>query len=472
MLKGISAAMWASLLLLAAPAAAAEPAMSWSSPVTVAPDTIIDIDCPTTSLCVAVDKSGDVITTTNPTGPATDWTAVDVINSSLHAVSCSSPSLCVAVSTAGQLVTSTDPTGGVAAWTTAKISGVGYLGAVDCGVGVCAALDAEGRILLSSNPTGGAGAWTIMEQIPPFFLSAIDCPSSGLCVGIGSENRNMGGGFFVQENIVFTISDPVGPSRTTKKSYLGPRTFLQSVICPTITFCLAVDKRGEAWTSTEPTGGAPAWTSQFIDYEESLTQVSCPAASFCVAVDGAGQVLTTANPAGGIEEWGITTIPSGLNSVSCPSTALCLVAGLDQVAVGTPAAPKQPEQQPPTSPGPIPPAPKPPLNSSSLFLPPSALRVRDGKVVKMTLTCIGAAPCSGTAKLRRSPVLIGSARFSINAATSKVISLPLNKKGRQLFSKKKQARGQLTISGRSSAGEAIGFTRSVVLKAKQMKHMG
>jgi hypothetical protein len=473
MSKRVPLAVLAAMMILAAPAGAAEPALDWSSAKTVAPDAIIDVDCPTATLCVAVDAGGNVITSVNPTGPATDWTAADVIDSSLHAVSCASPSLCVAVSTAGQLVTSTDPTGGAAAWTTTKVGGVGYLGAVSCAVGVCAALDAEARILLSSDPTGGAGAWTIGEPSGgSLFLSAVDCSDSSLCVAVGAEPHNLGGGLFVQENVVFTIADPVGPGRQFKKSYVGPRSFMQAISCPTTSFCLAVDKWGEAWSSTDPTGGGSAWSSQFIDPEENLTDVSCPSSSFCVAVDDSGQALTSTNPTGGLEAWGVTAIPSGMLSISCPSTSLCLAAGSTEVTSGIPTVPVQTEPSQPSAAAAPTPA---PIYPASLFLQPTALPVSNGKA-KMTLTCLGPYVCSGVARLevakgrgsgvsaRGSYQSIGSTRFLIKGRT--VVAVPLNKHGRQLTEEKKQIRTRVRINGQTSTGQALFLQKFATLKRR------
>lgn len=463
------AALATMMVLTASASAAPTPALTWSSAKTVAPDTITDIDCPSSSLCVAVDVSGNVITSTNPNGPAADWTATDVIASSLHAVSCASPSLCVAVSTAGQLVTSTDPTGGAAAWTTTKISGVGHLGAVDCAVGVCAALDADAKILLSSNPTGGAGAWTVGEPSgTSLFLSAIDCPSSALCVAVGAESRNLGGGFFVQENVVFTLTDPVGPGRQAERSYLGPRSFMQAISCPATSFCLAVDKSGEAWASSDPTGGESAWSNQFIDAGEELTDVSCPSPSFCVAVDKSGHALTSVDPTEGMSAWGVADIPAGLLSLSCPSASLCLAAGLNQVASGTPPPPEQPQPSQPSTPS----------QPAQAFVRPHLLLLHRVVMVwygraKLALTCYPS--CSGVARLelkkgRRSKGArgafrsSGAVRFAITG--NKRATIRLSKKDRELLDERKQLQGRVRISAHASTGQPLSLEQIVTLKKR------
>jgi hypothetical protein len=64
------------------------------------------ISCPTVSLCVATDASGDVVTSTDPTGGAAAWKVTNVDGSSyLSAISCPTTSLCVAVDEWGKAVT-------------------------------------------------------------------------------------------------------------------------------------------------------------------------------------------------------------------------------------------------------------------------------------------------------------------------------------------------------------------------------
>ena len=461
------------LLLIPVAADAAEPALDWSDAKLVSPDTIADIDCPTSDFCIAVDVFGNVTTSSNPAGAESDWKAADVTSASPRAISCPSPSVCVAVGVDGQVATSKDPSGGAAAWTTIDIAGVGYLGAVDCANGVCAALDSEGRILLTSNPTGGAGAWSVGEPAgSQFFLSAVDCPSSALCIAVGGENHNVGGGLFVQENVVLAIQDPVGPERKVTKSYLGPRSFLQAISCPAPTLCIAVDKQGEAWSSGDPAGGAPAWSNRLIDPQELLTDVSCPATSFCAAVDENDQALTTSTPTNGLEGWAPASIPSGLLNVSCPSTSLCVAAGLNEVAVGTP--PVQAVQPPPgMDPGPLL-----IVGPSSIFLPPVAQTVRDG-TLRLLVTCVGALSCQGRVRVAvpaglfnkrggqsSSVRLVPVASKGFNFKGRKVLAIPLNRRGQKLFEDRRQVQALITIGGQDAALHPFSLRQIATLKRR------
>ena len=73
----------------------------------------------------------------------------------LDAVSCPSRSFCVAVDGSGGVLTSTNPTGGRAAWRLAKIDGRRVLNSVSCpSRALCVAVDGSGGVLTSTNPTG------------------------------------------------------------------------------------------------------------------------------------------------------------------------------------------------------------------------------------------------------------------------------------------------------------------------------
>src|ERR1700729_2755690 len=71
------------------------------------PGDFTGLSCPSSALCVAVDESANVITSTNPTGGAGAW-SIHALNgiSDLQGVSCPSASLCVALDSEGDIVTS------------------------------------------------------------------------------------------------------------------------------------------------------------------------------------------------------------------------------------------------------------------------------------------------------------------------------------------------------------------------------
>jgi adhesin/invasin len=62
------------------------------------------VSCASASFCAAVDSSGNVLTSTDPTGGAAAWTSASIDSNGLTGVSCPSASLCVAVDSAGNVV--------------------------------------------------------------------------------------------------------------------------------------------------------------------------------------------------------------------------------------------------------------------------------------------------------------------------------------------------------------------------------
>src|SRR5260370_4908977 len=85
---------------------------------------LVGVSCSSIRLCVAVDYiGGNVVTSSDPTGGVAAWTVTNVDRSrwnssghTLSGVSCPSISLCVAVDNSGNAITSHKPTARSAAW--------------------------------------------------------------------------------------------------------------------------------------------------------------------------------------------------------------------------------------------------------------------------------------------------------------------------------------------------------------------
>jgi hypothetical protein len=153
---------------------------------------------------VAIDGSGNVVVSTNPTGGPSAWTTTSVDGGeNLTSISCPSTSLCVAGDGGQNVVTSTDPSGGASAWTVAHVDdGTGaqcgkYGDGDECVLGLtgvacpsqslCVADDGEGNAITSTNPAGGATAWRTADIDGRLIggadgLGGVTCPSASLCV--------------------------------------------------------------------------------------------------------------------------------------------------------------------------------------------------------------------------------------------------------------------------------------------------
>jgi hypothetical protein len=83
----------------------------------------------------------------------------------------------------------------------------------------------------------------------------------------------------------------------SKPSAIDPGSYLQAVSCASASFCVAIDRKGNAFTFN-----GSAWSAPVNSDPNGLTMgeggiswpvVSCPASDFCAVVDGAdGNVIT------------------------------------------------------------------------------------------------------------------------------------------------------------------------------------
>jgi hypothetical protein len=164
-------------------------------------DPILGVSCATTSLCVAVDAAGNVLTSTNAASTDSTWLIAPVVNQPLDGISCPAENLCVAVDAIGDVVYSTNPTAGSSAWTVSDIDGPRRLTAVSCAPGssLCVAADDEGNVLVASDPTGAASTWNATDvdstEHVSRALTAVSCVSAGICVAIDDAGYAVTGTF-------------------------------------------------------------------------------------------------------------------------------------------------------------------------------------------------------------------------------------------------------------------------------------
>jgi hypothetical protein len=341
-------------------ARAADPLL-WGRPKVVDGRGLASVSCPTASLCVALDSTGYVVTTTDPNGGASAWSSSSSrINTSagLYGLSCPSSSLCVAVgggSGEADVATSTDPAGGSATWRESTLSGGNQLSAVSCpSVSLCVAVGYGGTLATSTDPAGGAGTWRV-TQAPtsvPFEcgkygpeedcqadFTAVSCASVSLCVAVDSADNSLGD--------AVTSSDPAGAPTAWSATPIDKHTGLTGVACPTVSLCVATGFDGRVLASTTPTGSAASWVTEYESGGE-LSAVSCGSTSLCVEAAStccnlgspsltAGIVATSVEPLGGATAWTKSEIapnaPSGLGAVSCVSSRMCVAVGGDGTAV-------------------------------------------------------------------------------------------------------------------------------------------
>lgn len=280
-------------------AKAADPFV-WAPAQKIDVDSLGGLSCPSPTLCVAVDNEGTALTTTDPGGGGAWQAALVDADNSLSDVSCPSASLCVAIDDAGNVVTSVSPSGGPSAWQVRHVdsglspsmAGVLLQGLSCHGVRLCVATDAAGNVVSSADPSG-AEPWTVAH---------VDNGLTYDCYRYGET----------------------GPAC---------QPILESVSCPSVSLCVAVDNAGNVITSHDPTGGAAAWTgaspNSSVPLSEAFTGVSCPSVSLCVAAGAKGQVVTW-NPSRPASKRTVAAVDpmSGLFGVWCRSVSLCFAGDL------------------------------------------------------------------------------------------------------------------------------------------------
>ena len=156
-----------------------------SSPIGLVPRADPALACPSTSLCALVDRFGAVVTTSDPTGGAGNWTRAAFGSVNLFSVSCTSASFCVAADTTGDGFTSTDPTGRSDSWSTAQIDPGRSVTGFSCAAApLCLAVDRDGGVVSSTDPGAGTATWSRVG-VNPDGLQMVSCASGSLCVALG-----------------------------------------------------------------------------------------------------------------------------------------------------------------------------------------------------------------------------------------------------------------------------------------------
>jgi hypothetical protein len=257
------------------------------------------VSCPTVALCVAVTDQGFIYSSTNPTAPAQSWHSVQIDdghgrNTHLFGVSCPTEGLCVAVSgkraDKGKILTTTEPTGPATAWSEIELGEEFEFRAVSCPTAsLCLAVDNEGRIVSSTEPTGGPSAWyQVGSPGGGSPLLSIDCLPAPFCL---SGNHS--------GDLLFSSTPTSAAGWSTVNG--GGSIQITGASCATVSQCLAVDNNGDVIASADPAGGSSGWSFTnvlpFTGQEgNALFAASCPSASFCVLVGSRGKFVTSDDP--------------------------------------------------------------------------------------------------------------------------------------------------------------------------------
>jgi hypothetical protein len=208
------------------------------------------------------------LTSADPQAGADSWHAA-AVDGALINISCPSTTLCVAGGQSGEVLVTTDPMG--AAWSdvyydreTIRSSPLhietSILGVSCPAVSACIAIDGSGDIVRSTDPAGGGSAWMLTKvfpwpSTPPADLTSFDyltCASATRCVGVFSREAGtheeetyadvnyapFGGGSW---NLVGIASEAFPHTYPNPGVYPHPGT----LSCPSVQLCVATDEAGQ-----------------------------------------------------------------------------------------------------------------------------------------------------------------------------------------------------------------------------------
>ena len=343
---------------------------------------IDSLACPTSTLCLAGDDGGNIITSTNPVGgprPGRSPTSTEARSSKLSPARwCRCVSLPMGPSACSSRPTPQAPYGRRSrspAMTRSPRSPARRIAS-------CVAVDGFGsHVVTSSHP---AGSWRLKRvtrgigEDPQIWRVA--CASRSLCLALVTDMGPPGASGATGTLYAF---NPVGgahsfrrlsirgaePSIGFRRAFVssgsglrrarlqrprvqlhepGARSLLEAQpLCTPLVrglvsdpaLCVAlhsdpdqVVSSGEppTYATATPTGSIDvfagrAHTTVEIDPAGGLTGIACASKSRCVAVDDGGNVLSTSSPTGGPGAWTRSHVDDWpLAAVRCPSTSLCV----------------------------------------------------------------------------------------------------------------------------------------------------
>jgi hypothetical protein len=310
-----------------ATAASAAPSLTWTAPSAAdASNHLNSVACPTVSLCVAVDSTGNVTYTVTPTtGGWSGPISIDV-GHSIAAVSCPSVSLCFAVDDHGSLLASTAPNS--SAWTPATIDGMTPLTAISCpSAALCVAVDANGGVRSSINP-GTPSSWGGQTIDGTHRLTAVSCPTTSFCAAVDDSGQ------------VLETATPTS-NWGQPLALNGASGGLTSISCTSAGLCVATAANGNVYASANASSGTPTWSETAVDAPGPLNAVSCSDVGACVLGDQFGNAIASDAPASGAPNWSSATVDGHpITALSCLSAGLCVaVDAAGSALAGTLPAP-------------------------------------------------------------------------------------------------------------------------------------
>ena len=272
---------------------------SWTGPTVLGSqgNSVDSISCVSSTFCAAALQLGS-----NKAEPltynGTTWTVWPAVTGGIGSISCVSATFCVGLTGGG---TGQYFTFNGTAWSPAAAAAQPLGSSVSCtSTTQCVS------VRKNSYQTFNGTAWSASVVIDPATgaaLESVSCPSDTFCVAVDNA-----GNYLQYDGTVWTAPASTGAGAFSTDA---------SVSCSSASFCAAVTASGNAVEFDGTSWGAPS----AID-TNSVTAVSCSSDGACVAVDSLGDAVTYAASA-----WGNPVVvdpPLGIpSSVSCPSAQSC-----------------------------------------------------------------------------------------------------------------------------------------------------
>lgn len=247
---------------------------TWTTPAAIAPGTwLTSVSCPAAGACVAVGFGGTVVTLSHGA-----WGAPATIGGgqNLFSVSCPSTSFCVAAGAQSILVAEN------ARWrAVAGLPAVQYESVSCASRSMCLVVNGTGETTLYNGRTWTRGPST---GLPFESSNSVSCVSARFCAAAGED-------FF---GAAATVFDGRTWTAVPVSDNAGMTT--EGLSCASSRFCMAVGYNSEVPPGTDL---APGQIWQFdgttftgtVSDRYVIDSVSCPSTSFCMAMDSRGNFL-------------------------------------------------------------------------------------------------------------------------------------------------------------------------------------
>jgi hypothetical protein len=283
--------------------------MSWAQTVAALPGVSGPplVSCVSTAWCLAVDAKGDVYTFNG-----SSWAAAgtDGGTGAPDRLACTSTTFCMVADDGGEFAHYDGSGWSVASDVLSPGNSGNYVPDVACSGQTCIAT-LGGNITLGSVFTGGQ--WSSQVQIDAAAeLNSVSCPTATFCAAVGDG----------EDAVTETNGTWSSPVHLT--GALDPH----SVSCTSATFCLAADNNGSVWRYDGSNWtSAPSPVAPHSSSWQGVVSVACTSPTFCVAA-------ASSSTAGGgglaLFDGSTWTAPqsvggdSSFSTVGCSSPTFCV----------------------------------------------------------------------------------------------------------------------------------------------------